>query len=157
MWPVITLSMSVAAVASAPPSAVHPARAAQIKATIAAGATWEVGAVPRFERAAPGAFRPLLGVKGDWVAAIERAVEKGLVTRLLHNPDVAIPESFDSAARWPQCARTINDIRDQSNCGECSCFTSTLFVVSHPRFGLPVSPLTLEQTHIRMLLGLCRR
>jgi len=34
----------------------------------------------------------------------------------------AIPTSFDSATNWPQCARVINDIRDQSNCGCCWAF-----------------------------------
>ena len=30
-----------------------------------------------------------------------------------------IPDEFDSATNWPECAKTINDIRDQSNCGCC--------------------------------------
>jgi len=29
----------------------------------------------------------------------------------------AIPASFSSAEAWPHCAKVINDIRDQSNCG----------------------------------------
>jgi hypothetical protein len=31
---------------------------------------------------------------------------------------MGIPHSFQSAENWPQCAQVINDIRDQSNCGE---------------------------------------
>jgi hypothetical protein len=31
-----------------------------------------------------------------------------------------IPDAFDSAENWPQCANVINDIRDQSNCGNLS-------------------------------------
>merc|ERR1719272_1246081 len=33
-----------------------------------------------------------------------------------------IAESFDSAENRPQCAKLINDIRDQSNCGCCWAF-----------------------------------
>merc|ERR1711879_153556 len=33
-----------------------------------------------------------------------------------------IPDSFDSAEQWPQCAKIIGDIRDQSNCGCCWAF-----------------------------------
>merc|ERR1712137_1157288 len=35
---------------------------------------------------------------------------------------MAIPESFDSATNWPQCATVIGDIRDQSMCGCCWAF-----------------------------------
>jgi len=34
----------------------------------------------------------------------------------------AAPDSFDSAANWPVCAKVIDDIRDQSNCGCCWAF-----------------------------------
>merc|ERR1711881_469343 len=33
-----------------------------------------------------------------------------------------IPDNFDSAEHWPQCAKLIGDIRDQSNCGCCWAF-----------------------------------
>ena len=33
-----------------------------------------------------------------------------------------IPDEFQSADAWPNCASTINDIRDQSNCGCCWAF-----------------------------------
>merc|ERR1711990_622601 len=35
---------------------------------------------------------------------------------------MGIPDSFDSETNWPQCAKMINDIRDQSNCGCCWAF-----------------------------------
>ena len=35
-----------------------------------------------------------------------------------------IPESFDSAAKWPQC-KTISQIRDQSMCGSCWAIAAT--------------------------------
>jgi len=36
--------------------------------------------------------------------------------------DEDIPASFDSEANWPQCAKVIGDIRDQSMCGCCWAF-----------------------------------
>ena len=33
-----------------------------------------------------------------------------------------IPDEFDSEANWPECAKVIGDIRDQSNCGCCWAF-----------------------------------
>jgi len=36
--------------------------------------------------------------------------------------NIAIPDAFDSATNWPDCAKTIGDIRDQSNCGCCWAF-----------------------------------
>merc|ERR1719271_2331201 len=35
-----------------------------------------------------------------------------------------IPESFDSETNWPQCAKVIGDIRDQSACGCCWAFAA---------------------------------
>jgi len=35
-----------------------------------------------------------------------------------------MPESFDSEKNWPQCAKVIGDIRDQSNCGCCWAFAA---------------------------------
>merc|ERR1712072_1437590 len=49
-------------------------------------------------------------------------VERGQMVRLLHDSMTEIPESFDSATQWPQCAKMIGDIRDQSNCGCCWAF-----------------------------------
>merc|ERR1719375_1425550 len=37
---------------------------------------------------------------------------------------VEIPESFDSETNWPNCAKIIGDIRDQSNCGCCWAFAA---------------------------------
>lgn len=37
-------------------------------------------------------------------------------------PGFAAPLSFDSEKNWPQCAKVIGDIRDQSNCGCCWAF-----------------------------------
>ena len=87
-----------------------------------AGVSWIAAAHPRFASDAPGASKSLLGVKGDWKEAIEKSVARGYLVRLLHDPDATIPASFDSATNWPQCAKIISDIRDQSNCGCCWAF-----------------------------------
>jgi len=39
--------------------------------------------------------------------------------------DEHVPKSFDSETNWPQCAKVIGDIRDQSNCGCCWAFAGT--------------------------------
>jgi cathepsin B len=36
-----------------------------------------------------------------------------------------LPENFDSADNWPQCASVINNIRDQGSCGSCWAVSST--------------------------------
>ena len=55
-------------------------------------------------------FKKLLGVHQgksfDSVQALPKAVSKLL--------DSDIPDSFDSETNWPQCAKVIGDIRDQS-------------------------------------------
>lgn len=104
-------------------AAVHEERLAQIsniKAT--PGVLWTAKAHPRFAAEAPGASKSLCGVKGNWKATVEAAIARGDVHRFQAIEDVEIPESFDSAEEWPQCAKSITDIRDQSNCGCCWAF-----------------------------------
>ena len=36
-----------------------------------------------------------------------------------------IPASFDGRTAWPQCAKIIGHVRDQSSCGSCWAFGST--------------------------------
>ena len=130
------LSLSLASLAAAPllgadpatwgPAAVHPARKAQIDALWAAkGIKWTAKAHPRFAASPPGvALAPLMGVKGDWKKALDEAKAKGEVEDFKFSADVAIPDEFDSATHWPQCAPMIDDIRDQSACGCCWAFAS---------------------------------
>ena len=104
--------------------AVHPERAAQI-AHLDKHATWKAAAHPRFAADAPGASSPLMGVKGNWVEDLREAIRQGEIEEYAPHPDieaVAVPDSFDSATNWPACGKTLNDIRDQSNCGCCWAF-----------------------------------
>jgi cathepsin B len=129
--------------------ATHPDRAAQIREIQdTPGIAWKADAVERFASQAPGASRSLNGVKGDWKAAVEAAIQKGKIKRFA--PDAAleameIPESFDSATNWPQCAKVIGDIRDQSNCGCCWAFAAAeaasdrMCIASNATLMLPLS------------------
>ena len=47
----------------------------------------------------------------------------GEIEEYVPRPTLAAPPAaFDSATNWPACAKTIGDIRDQSNCGCCWAF-----------------------------------
>merc|ERR1711934_263072 len=103
---------------------VHPARAAQIaEIQNTPGVLWTAAAHPRFAKEAPGASRWMMGVIGDQKKTVADALASGELVR--HNSTISdsdVPESFDSETNWPQCAKIINDIRDQSNCGCCWAF-----------------------------------
>jgi len=60
-------------------------------------------------------------VPGVTPAAMETRAQfaKTSTTKL---SSVKIPDSFDSETNWPECAKVIGDIRDQSNCGCCWAF-----------------------------------
>merc|ERR1719460_3399025 len=102
---------------------VHPERMAQIsEIENTPGVLWKAAPHARFASQAPGASKDLCGVKGDRKATIKEAISKGEIEELHHDENVAIPDSFDSEQNWPQCAKIIGDIRDQSNCGCCWAF-----------------------------------
>jgi cathepsin B len=102
---------------------VHPDRAAQIEEIQnTPGVLWKAAAHPRFAAHAPGASQDMNGVKGDQKAIIQELVKLGEVVEFFADANVAVPEEFDSATNWPQCAKIIGDIRDQSNCGCCWAF-----------------------------------
>ena len=103
---------------------VHPERAAMIESLQATpGILWKPAAHPRFAASPPGvALAPLMGVTGDWVKTINEAKAKGDIEEFVADPSVKIPAFFDAAEKWPECAKMINDIRDQSACGCCWAF-----------------------------------
>ena len=116
------MSFALLVVASSVSAAVvHPARQAHIDAVNAAATTWRAAAHPRFAAAPPGASAPMLGAKGDMKLEVAAAKARGDVVDYVPRGGAA-PEAFDSAARWPACAKLIGDIRDQSNCGCCWAF-----------------------------------
>jgi len=103
---------------------VHPERAAMIDEINAGGATWTAAPQERFAHLAPGASKPLCGVKGDWKVAIADAHTAGDMQPFVPtwSATAPIPDAFDSETNWPDCAKIIGDIRDQSNCGCCWAF-----------------------------------
>jgi len=118
-------SASFAVLVAAAGAAPHEDRLAQIKQIQnTSGVHWQAGVVDRFASEAPGASKTLCGVKPGWNERIAELVKKGKIKRFSMEGLQAqeIPESFDSEQNWPHCAKTIGDIRDQSNCGCCWAF-----------------------------------
>jgi len=105
-------------------SDVHPERAAQIaQIQNTPGVLWQAAAHPRFASQAPGTSMDLMGVKGDQKKAVADMLKSGeIVQDVSTNSNAAVPDNFDSETNWPQCAKIIGDIRDQSNCGCCWAF-----------------------------------
>jgi len=102
---------------------VDPDRLAQIKKIQnTSGVLWKAAAHPRFASQAPGSSKSMMGVKGDQKKAINDLMAQGEIVEATFAHNMEIAESFDSAENWPQCAKLINDIRDQSNCGCCWAF-----------------------------------
>merc|ERR1711881_783707 len=62
------------------------------------------------------------GVNGDQAALIKDLVQRGEIEEVQYDANAVVPDNFDSAENWPQCAKVISDIRDQSNCGCCWAF-----------------------------------
>eukprot|EP00747_Dinoflagellata_sp_TGD_P124366 gnl/TRDRNA2_/TRDRNA2_173969_c0_seq1.p1 gnl/TRDRNA2_/TRDRNA2_173969_c0~~gnl/TRDRNA2_/TRDRNA2_173969_c0_seq1.p1 ORF type:complete len:369 (-),score=75.86 gnl/TRDRNA2_/TRDRNA2_173969_c0_seq1:187-1293(-) len=84
------------------------------------GVLWKAGLNERFASEPVGqALKPLMGVTAEAMERRRKFAEE-------HAGDlrasVTIPESFDSEENWPQCAKVIGDIRDQSACGCCWAF-----------------------------------
>lgn len=105
---------------------VHPDRAQAIQEVNNAKTTWVAAAHARFAADAPGASKPLLGVKGNWQVDIQEAIKQGRMEEYTGaNANDAVPEAWDAAEAFPDCAKSIGDIRDQSNCGCCWAFGGT--------------------------------
>lgn len=83
------------------------------------GMTWRAHVSPRFKGLPLGASKDLCGVHNTSKAELHK-----LGNRINSRPLGAapIPDSFDSEANWPECAKVIGEIRDQSNCGCCWAF-----------------------------------
>merc|ERR1719434_20043 len=85
------------------------------------------------------------GVLSDWRDALRSGVSSGKIVSFTVNESLSIPTSFDSATNWPQCAKVIGDIRDQSNCGCCWAFggaeaaSDRMCIASNASLMLPLS------------------
>lgn len=101
---------------------VHPARQEEIALIRERTSLWEAGPVARFAASPPGSSRKMNGVINDWKMAVAIAMSQGQIERFVAKKVVPLPTDFDSAEAWPMCAKIINDIRDQSNCGCCWAF-----------------------------------
>lgn len=87
---------------------------------------WRPVVNDRFGSGAPGVSKSLCGAT-NWKHNLKKAMARGDVERFKPSgllTESAIPDSFDSEANWPHCAKTIGDIRDQSNCGCCWAFAA---------------------------------
>merc|ERR1719487_822821 len=108
---------------SAPAVDVHPERQAMIEEIQnTPGVLWKAAPHPRFASEAPGASKNLCGANGDQTLAVKDMIQRGEIVETSVDAQMEIPDSFDSAENWPQCAKIIGDIRDQSNCGCCWAF-----------------------------------
>jgi len=81
------------------------------------GILWKAGMNTRFNNVPLSKLKSLTGVKPDSWGKVQ-----ALPKEVSNVPDDAIPDSFDSETNWPQCAKVIGDIRDQSMCGCCWAF-----------------------------------
>ena len=79
---------------------------------------WKAAINDRFRGQSLDAMKVLLGAKASRDILSKHAFQ-GLQT-----PGFIAPNEFDSLSRWPQCAKTIDDIRDQSACGCCWAFAA---------------------------------
>jgi len=111
--------LNFAAIAAAAPTMIND-QAVVDKINAIPGILWKAGMNKRFDNLPLSAVKSLTGVKEDSHAQVMALPEA------VHNISISdIPDSFDSATNWPQCAKVINDIRDQSNCGCCWAFAGT--------------------------------
>merc|ERR1719510_571756 len=83
------------------------------------GVQWKAGLNARFAQEAVGVSKRLAGVTPEAMTARTLFAKQAKPLT-----DVQIPDSFDSEANWPACAKVIGDIRDQSMCGCCWAFAA---------------------------------
>jgi len=109
------------------------------------GITWHAEIAERFRGQPSGASKSLLGVKEGQLERIKAAIAKGDIVREDAPSDFVAPDSFDSETNWPKCAKVINDIRDQSNCGCCWAFggasaaSDRLCIATDGKLAVPIS------------------
>ena len=128
---IMLLAMSLAIIAA---MNIHDeARKVEIDRLNNLNLTWKAGVVDRFRGQPIGSSRPLLGIKPESKLVLELGIALGEIQQVgpfegaratTTLEGVLVPDEFDSATAWPQCAKVIGDIRDQSNCGCCWAFAA---------------------------------
>jgi len=107
--------------------------------------TWKAGHNPRFRGQPVGASKDLCGVNHDSFLRVSKKVASGHIIKVDAPAGFTVPESFDSEENWPQCAKVIGDIRDQSNCGCCWAFggasaaSDRLCIATNGTIAVPIS------------------
>uniref|UniRef100_A0A7S2TWX8 Peptidase C1A papain C-terminal domain-containing protein n=2 Tax=Lotharella oceanica TaxID=641309 RepID=A0A7S2TWX8_9EUKA len=88
------------------------------------GMTWKAGFNDRFKGLPLNASKELCGVKPGNFERMQELIRNGTIKMVNSSMLGAegIPTDFDSETNWPECAKVIGDIRDQSNCGCCWAF-----------------------------------
>merc|ERR1711934_866379 len=89
--------------------------------------TWKASATGHRLAGLPiGSVKSLCGIKEGSKADLAARVASGEFELVKEDhprfQGLEVPEAFDSEENWPQCAKVIGDIRDQSNCGCCWAF-----------------------------------
>ena len=90
--------------------------------------TWKAAKSPRFDYP---------GVTEEYVKGLCGVLKGGPQLPLEDiTPLDAIPETFDSRQKWPDCL-SISDIRDQGSCGSCWVSLCTCGTIDSRIYGLP--------------------
>jgi len=84
--------------------------------------TWKAHHNPRFYNQPVGVAANLCGAKKMRTEMLKLLPDVEIIKTNKTFKQLGLPDEFDSATNWPQCADMINDIRDQSNCGCCWAF-----------------------------------
>jgi cathepsin B len=134
------LVIAVISPAAAAPPQNRLAMIAEIQQT--PGVLWTAGVNEMFGQEPIGASKTLAGVKPEAMAKRVAYAESHKHEQL---KSLILPESFDSEANWPHCAKVIGDIRDQSMCGCCWAFgavsaaSDRLCIASNAKAMVPLS------------------
>jgi cathepsin B len=145
---ILAISISVACAIPVVESDVAAARE-QFVAELNAmpGMTWKAAVSPRFAHLPVGAAKDLCGVKPGSAEMLHAAISSGKIKKVTSEMlgAVDVPDSFDSATNWPNCATVIDDIRDQSACGCCWAFgaaeaaSDRMCIASNASLAMPLS------------------
>jgi len=84
--------------------------------------TWTAHHNPRFFNQPVGVAKELCGAEKMPLEILKSLPDVEIISTNKTFKELGLPQEFDSATNWPNCADMIDDIRDQSNCGCCWAF-----------------------------------